>query len=74
MSGNDKNISLYSASDIQKYLSGELSAPEMHQLELAALEDPFLSMPGGNGHSPFATAPSSFQQDLGDLQKSWMTG
>jgi hypothetical protein len=70
MSGNDKNISLYSASDIQKYLSGELSAPEMHQLELAALEDPFLSDAlEGMGIHHSLPAPSSFQQDLGDLQK-----
>jgi len=26
-------------------------------------------MPWRNGHSPFATGSSSFQQDLGDLQK-----
>ncbi|HWK05656.1 MAG TPA: carboxypeptidase-like regulatory domain-containing protein [Puia sp.] len=70
MSGNDKNISLYSASDIQKYLRGELSAPEMHQLELAALEDPFLSDAlEGMGIHHSLPAPSSLQQDLGELQK-----
>ncbi|HEX9509330.1 MAG TPA: carboxypeptidase-like regulatory domain-containing protein [Puia sp.] len=70
MSGNDRNSSFYSASDIQKYLSGELSAPEMHQLELAALEDPLLSDAlEGMAIHPSLRSPSSFQQDLGELQK-----
>ena len=43
MSGPDKNNTHYSASDIQKYLKGEFSAREMHELEKAALEDPFLA-------------------------------
>ena len=43
MSGDRKNIPTYSATDIQKYLKGELSAREMHELEKAALEDPFLA-------------------------------
>ncbi len=33
----------YSPGDIRKYLAGELSAAEMHALESAALEDPFLA-------------------------------
>ncbi|WP_276486092.1 hypothetical protein [Paraflavitalea pollutisoli] len=33
----------YSAADIQRYLAGELSPAEMHALELAALDDPFLA-------------------------------
>ena len=70
MSGNDKNRNVYSASDIQKYLSGELSAPEMHQLELAALEDPMLSdaLEGMAIHHSLPS-PVSFQQDLGELQQ-----
>lgn len=43
MSGDRRNIPTYSATDIQKYLQGELSAREMHDLEKAALEDPFLA-------------------------------
>jgi hypothetical protein len=42
MSTNDSYRN-YSAGDIQKYLAGELSAREMHALESAALEDPFLA-------------------------------
>ena len=43
MSGPSKNITTYSASDLQRYLKGEMSAREMHDLEMAALEDPFLA-------------------------------
>ena len=42
MSGN-KHIITYSATDIEKYRKGELSAREMHDLEQAALDDPFLA-------------------------------
>ena len=43
MSGPSKNTTTYSASDLQRYLKGEMSAREMHNLEMAALEDPFLA-------------------------------
>src|SRR5690349_673466 len=33
----------YSLADIQRYLQGGMSAKEMHDLERAALEDPFLA-------------------------------
>ena len=33
----------YSAADIQRYLKGEMSAEEMHAIETAALDDPFLA-------------------------------
>src|SRR5690606_792439 len=33
----------YSAEDIRRYLKGELSPSERHQLEKAALDDPFLA-------------------------------
>lgn len=70
MSGNDKNTSFYSASDIQKYLRGELSAPEMHRLEKAALEDPFLAdaLEGMEIHHSLPSAPS-FQEDMNELQQ-----
>jgi carboxypeptidase-like protein len=42
MSESD-NIKFYSASDIQKYLKGELSSADMHAMEKAALDDPFLA-------------------------------
>ncbi len=40
---NDKNIKIFSAADIEKYHKGLLSAKEMHNLEKAALDDPFLA-------------------------------
>ena len=43
MSGPSKNTTPYSAADLQRYLSGEMNAREMHDLEMAALEDPFLA-------------------------------
>jgi hypothetical protein len=43
MSGPSKNTTTYSASDLQRYLKGEMSSREMHDLEMAALEDPFLA-------------------------------
>jgi hypothetical protein len=70
MSGNNKNISHYSSSDIQKYLRGELSAPEMNALEKAALEDPFLAdaIEGiESAHSPAGEA--SFQDGMNELKK-----
>ncbi|HEX8315318.1 MAG TPA: energy transducer TonB [Flavisolibacter sp.] len=38
-----KGSKTYSANDIERYHSGQLSAAEMHALELAALDDPFLA-------------------------------
>jgi hypothetical protein len=62
MSAN-KNSIHYSASDIEKYRKGELSAGEMHDLEQAALDDPFLAdaIEGLIQHSVS-------RQDLIDLQ------
>lgn len=40
---NNTNIPQYTAADLLRYASGRMSAPEMHQLEKAALEDPFLA-------------------------------
>lgn len=40
---NDNNIKKFTAADIEKYHKGLLSAKEMHALEKAALDDPFLA-------------------------------
>src|SRR5579871_4767874 len=42
MSENGKHIN-YTSADIRKYLEGRLSAEEMHAIEKAAMDDPFLS-------------------------------
>ncbi len=74
MSSAYKNNNTWSASDIEKYLKGELPAREMHQLEQAALEDPFLAdaiegmalhpAPGPDSPAPAAT----LDQDLAELR------
>lgn len=43
MQPHNDNINNYSAEQILKYLRGEMLGPEMHAIEKAALEDPFLS-------------------------------
>ena len=43
MSSADKHIGSWSMTDVHRYLRGELSAREMHALEMAALDDPFLA-------------------------------
>lgn len=40
---NDNNIQTFSAADIEKYHRGLLSARQMHDMEKAALDDPFLA-------------------------------
>ena len=42
MTGKEKNIN-YTARDIQQYLAGNLSPQQMHAIEKAALDDPFLA-------------------------------
>jgi hypothetical protein len=43
MSEEKKNIIPYTLTDIEQYLQGKLSPVEMHALEKAALQDPFLA-------------------------------
>src|SRR5262245_552510 len=40
---SDNNHIIYSAEDIQRYWKGQLSPQEMHAMEKAALDDPFLA-------------------------------
>jgi len=40
---NNPNIPVYSAADLLRYATGRMTASEMHTLEKAALEDPFLA-------------------------------
>jgi hypothetical protein len=66
MSGPYKNNDGYSASDIEKYWKGELSAREMHDLEQAALDDPFLS-DAMEGMALHRSPPC--EQDLDELRQ-----
>lgn len=43
MSDNTQHIKQYSAADIRRYLQGQMTADEMHAIEKAALDDPFLA-------------------------------
>lgn len=54
----------YTAADIERYHSGALSAAEMHALEAAALDDPFLA-DALEGYQHTQTAPA----DLAGLQQ-----
>src|ERR1700744_253745 len=63
MSSPDKHIGSWSMTDVHKYLRGELSAREMHALEKAALDDPFLS----DALEGLAT-PEDLDQDLSELK------
>src|SRR5215470_15444588 len=40
---SENNHIIYSAEDIQRYWKGQLSPQEMHAMEKAALDDPFLA-------------------------------
>lgn len=40
---DDNNIKIYSATDIERYHAGKMTPGEMHALEKAALDDPFLA-------------------------------
>jgi TonB family protein len=72
MSEVNKHIN-YTAADIEKYWKGQLPVTEMHAMEKAALEDPFLAdaMEGyQNRNLEFGinSPQSSFQVDISDLE------
>lgn len=63
MSDHKEHITQYSAADIQRYVQGKLSAREMHAMEKAALDDPFL-----------ADAIEGMQQAFAEHDESLVTG
>lgn len=63
MNDHKEHISHYSVADIQRYVQGKLSAREMHAIEKAALDDPFL-----------ADAIEGMQQALTDHNENLVTG
>lgn len=62
---SENNISSFTAADIEKYHRGLLSAAEMHRMEKAALEDPFLA----DALEGYQLPGIQVQDDLNDLQK-----
>lgn len=61
----EKNIKQFTAADIEKYHKGLLSRKEMHELEKAALEDPFLA----DALEGYAVAGVQAEADLAELRK-----
>lgn len=59
------NIPSFTAADIERYHRGLLNAAEMHRMEKAALEDPFLA----DALEGYETSGTQAQADLTDLQK-----
>lgn len=64
MTTND-NIKNFTAADIEKYHKGLLSAKERHDLEKAALDDPFLA----DALEGYAVAGVNVATDIDELQK-----
>ncbi|NOT52726.1 MAG: hypothetical protein HOP10_15790 [Chitinophagaceae bacterium] len=58
------NIKNFTAADIEKYHKGLLSKKEMHDLEKAALDDPFIA----DALEGYAVAGSTAQSHLADLR------
>ncbi|WP_205510758.1 energy transducer TonB [Longitalea arenae] len=67
MSDHKEHISQYTAADIQRYVQGKLSAREMHAMERAALDDPFLADAIEGMQEAFATHSESLV--TGQLQQ-----
>ncbi len=58
----------YSHTDIEKYWKGQLPAVEMHAMEKAALDDPFLAE-AMEGYREFIKPGAGISQDIEDLQQ-----
>ena len=67
MAEERKHTNTYSAADIEKYWTGKLTPAEMHAMEKAALDDPFLA-DAMEGYSRFADGSENIQKDLGALR------
>jgi hypothetical protein len=59
-----KNNKLYTADDFKRYHAGTMPAAEMHELEKAALEDPFLA----DALEGYLNTPS-FENDIKELKE-----
>jgi hypothetical protein len=69
MNEKGKHIRPYSTEDIRRYLNGQLSPAEMHDLEKAAMDDPFLAdaMEGMEQNQQAGSA--SFEDGVADLHE-----
>jgi hypothetical protein len=62
---NDNHIKAYTAVDIEKYHKGQLSPAEMHAMEKAALDDPFLA----DAMDGYTTSGVNVQADIAELRR-----
>lgn len=62
---NDSTIKTFTAANIEKYHKGQLSPKEMHALEKAALDDPFLA----DALEGYALAGIDVNADIAELEK-----
>jgi len=62
---NDHNIKNYTAADIEKYHKGQLSSREMHELEKAAMDDPFLA----DALEGYSMQGVNVSEDIAELKK-----
>lgn len=62
---NDKQIKTFTALDIEKYHKGLLSPKERHDLEKAALDDPFLA----DAMEGYFATPVNISADIDELKK-----
>lgn len=69
MSEDVKYSSHYTVADIKKYLAGELSPAEMHAMEKAALDDPFLADAMEGMQSLQSSGNASFDADVAALKQ-----
>jgi hypothetical protein len=65
MTDENNHIKKFTAADIEKYHKGLLSAKEMHALEKAALDDPFLA----DALEGYAVAGVNVAADIAELKK-----
>lgn len=61
----EKKYHNYTAADIEKYHKGQLSPEEMHQLEKAALDDPFLA----DALEGFRVSSANVAKEISELEK-----
>src|SRR5215212_723829 len=62
----NNDIKNYSAEDISRYWQGKLTSEEMHAMERAAMDDPFLA----DAMEGYSTAnPQQINNDLAELRE-----
>jgi len=70
MNEKEKNSELYNAAVIEKYLQGKLTSDEMHAIEKAALDDPFLADAiEGMNKALESRSSSSLDMDIAELRQ-----